>query len=75
MRPKRPAKTGAEKRADVIAAVAPVVVAEVAKGGLSGIEKDAETFAGLVLEEVLGSVKKTPVVQIGEAILKLLGIG
>ena len=59
----------------MIAAVAPVVIAEAAKAGTPALQQDAETFAGLVLEEVLASVKKTPVVAIGEAILKLLGVG
>ncbi len=67
-------KPGAEKRTDVIAAVAPVVIAEAAKGSFFAVAKDAETFAGLVLEEVLGSVKQTPVISIGMALLKLLGI-
>ncbi|WP_267378070.1 MULTISPECIES: hypothetical protein [unclassified Sphingomonas] len=68
-------KPGADKRADVIAAVAPLVVTEAAKGGVSAVVTDAEQFAGLVLEEVLASVKPTPIVAIGLALLKALGIG
>ena len=68
-------KTGSEKRADVIAAVAPLVVTEAAKGGVSAVVADAEQFAGLVPEEVLATVKQTPVVAIGMAVLKMLGIG
>ena len=68
-------KPGAEKRADVIAAVAPLVVTEAAKGGVSAVVADAEQFAGLVLEEVLATVKQTPIVAIGAALLKLLGVG
>ena len=67
-------KTGTEKRADAIAAVAPLVLAQAAKGSVTALLADAEQFAALVLEEVLATVKKTPIVMIGEALLKVLGI-
>lgn len=65
-------KTGAEKKADVVAAVAPIVISEAAKGGTAVVQRDAETFAGIVAEEALASVKQTPVVMIGTAIVKAL---
>ncbi|WP_174290992.1 hypothetical protein [Sphingomonas bacterium] len=63
-------KSGPEKRADAIAAVAPIVVAEAAKGSFSAVAKDAETFAGLIVEEVVASMKRTPAVLIGEAVVQ-----
>ena len=66
--------TGAEKKAQVVAAVAPVVIAEAGKGSLAVIAKDAETFAGLVVEEVVAMLKRTPLVAIGEALLHALGV-
>ncbi|WP_174286617.1 hypothetical protein [Sphingomonas bacterium] len=66
-------KTGPEKKADAATAVGQVVVSEAARGGFSAAVTDAENFAGLVIEEVLSSIKKTPLVAIGAALLKLLG--
>lgn len=68
-------KTGADKKVAAIAAVAPIVVAEAVKGGTAALLQDAETFAGLVVEEVVGSLKQTPIVMIGEAVLHALGLG
>lgn len=65
-------KIGAEKKADVVAAVAPIVITEAAKGGAAVAQRDAETFAGIVVEQVLASVKQTPAVAIGLAIVKAL---
>lgn len=67
-------KSGAEKRADVIAAVVPVIATEAAKGGFTALEQDAETFASMVLEEVLAQLKTTPIVSLGLALLHVIGI-
>lgn len=66
--------TGAEKKAQVIAAIAPVIVAEASKGSLTAIVADVEAFAGLVVEEIVATLKRTPLVRLGEALLHALGI-
>ena len=66
--------TGPQKLEQAVAAVAPVVVDYVAKGGLSAVISDAETFARSLVESTLADVKQTKVVGIAQAILKLLGL-
>lgn len=68
-------KPGVEKKADAVVAVGQVVITEASRGGVSAAKVDAENFAGLVIEEVLASLKQTPIVAIGAALLKLLGVG
>jgi hypothetical protein len=65
---------GAEKKAKVVAALKPIIVAEVAKGGLTAIVADVEQFAGMVVEEVVAEVKQTSLLTIASVILKLLGL-
>lgn len=65
--------TGAEKKAQVVAAIAPVVTTELARGGLSAVITDIEQFAGMVVEEVVSQVKQTPLLTLAAALLKLLG--
>ena len=65
--------TGAEKKTQVVAAIVPVVIAEASKGSFAAVAADAEQFAGMVVEEVVATMKQTPIVQLGEALLKALG--
>ncbi|WP_267396719.1 MULTISPECIES: hypothetical protein [unclassified Sphingomonas] len=65
--------TGAEKKAQVIATLVPVIKDEVAKGGLAAVVADVEQFAGMVVEEVVAQVKQTSLLTIATALLKLLG--
>lgn len=64
--------SGAEKKAQVLAAVVDLIKSEVAKGGLSAAITDVEQFAGMVIEEVVGKVKETSLLSIAVALLKLL---
>ena len=64
---------GADKKAQVVAAIVPLIITEAAKGNLTAVAADAEQFAGLVVEEVVATMKQTPIVMLGEALLKALG--
>ena len=66
--------TGPEKREQAVKAVAPVVLDYTAKGGFKGVVADAEAFARQVIESTLADLTATKAVQIGRAILALLGI-
>lgn len=66
--------TGAEKRATAIAAIGPVIAAELAKGGLAAVINDIEQFAGMIVEEVVGQFKQTSLLSIALSILKSLGL-
>ncbi|WP_242095403.1 hypothetical protein [Sphingomonas sp. CROZ-RG-20F-R02-07] len=66
--------TGAEKKAQAISIVKDVVIAEAAKGGVSAAIADAEQFAGMVVEEVVATMKQTPIVKLGLALLHALGL-
>ena len=66
--------TGPEKKAQVVAAIVPIVTSELTRGGLSAIVNDVEAFAGLIVEEVVSAMKQTPLVQLATALLKLLGL-
>lgn len=68
------ALSGADKKAQVIAVITPVIVAEAAKGGLAALVADVEQFAGMVVEEVVAEMKATPLAQLAAALLKALGI-
>lgn len=65
--------TSSEKKAQVVAAIVPVIIAEASKGSFAAVAGDAEQFAGMVVEEVVSTMKQTPIVQLGEALLKALG--
>lgn len=56
-----------------MAAVVPLVISESRKGNLTAVAADAEQFARLVVEEVVATMKQTPIVMLGEALLKALG--
>jgi hypothetical protein len=63
-------KTGAEKRAAVLAAVVPAIVSYATKGGLTALVSDAETFASALLESTLTDLKQTGALTIAQAVLK-----
>lgn len=66
------ALTGAEKKAQVIATLVPVIKDEVAKGGLAAVIADFEHFAGMIVEEVVAQMKQTSLLTIATTLLKLL---
>ena len=43
--------TGAKKKAQVVAAIVPVIVAEASKGSFAAVAADAEQFAGMVVRK------------------------
>lgn len=65
--------SGSEKKAQVIAAIVPVIEAEAKKGG-TAVVNDIEQFAGMVVEEVVASLKPTSLASIARSILKALGL-
>jgi len=66
--------SGPDKKAKVVAAIKPVIVAEAAKGGLTAIVADVEQFAGMIVEEVVAKAKQTSLLAIASTILNLLGL-
>lgn len=62
------------KLASAVKAVAPAVIAYVAKGGVKAVVADVEQFAILLIESTLADLKQTKAVTIGRAILSILGI-
>ena len=68
------ALTGPEKLAQAVKAVAPVVMDYAGKGGFKGVVADAEAFARQVIESTLADLTASKAVQIGRAVLALLGI-
>jgi len=66
--------SGIEKKSQVISAIFPVIVGELAKGGITEVIKDVEQFAGMVVEEVVGQFKQTTLLSIAMTILRLLGV-
>ncbi|MGI4765392.1 MAG: hypothetical protein ACRYGP_10080, partial [Janthinobacterium lividum] len=69
-----PGASGAEKKAAVIAAIVPVIAQEAMKGGITELEADAETFAGMVVEEVVSIMKSTPLGILAAAVLHVFGV-
>ncbi|WP_267382249.1 MULTISPECIES: hypothetical protein [unclassified Sphingomonas] len=67
-------KSGADKKAEVVAVITPLIVEAAKKGGLAALAMDAEKFAGLVVEEVVANLKPTPLVQLAKALLAAFGI-
>jgi hypothetical protein len=65
--------TGAEKKAQVVQSLVPVITALASKNGLNTIVTDVEQFAGMVVEEVVAQMKQTPIVSLAMSLLKLLG--
>lgn len=69
-----PTMTGNAKLTNAIASVAPVVVAEAAKVGMTGIEAEAERYAEMAIENALSIVKATLLAKLGAALLHDIGI-
>ncbi|NYD88737.1 hypothetical protein [Sphingomonas melonis] len=65
--------SGSEKKAHVIAAIVPVIIAEARKGG-TAVVNDVEQFAGMVVEEVVAQFKQTSLLSIALSILRSLGL-
>jgi hypothetical protein len=65
---------GAVKKADVIEAITPIVIELATKGGFAAIGKDAELFAGMVVEEVVAELYPTPLLSIALAVSRFLGL-
>lgn len=66
--------TGPQKKAAVIEAIVPVIITTAAKGGFGALAIDAEQFAALVVEEVVASMKQTPLVKMATALLAVFGV-
>lgn len=69
-----PAMTSGEKLTSAIAAVAPAIITEAAKVGLTGIEAEAERFAEMAIENALSILRATPLATLGAALLHDIGV-
>ena len=69
-----PSMTSQAKLTHAIGVVAPAVVAEAAKVGVTGIEAEAERFAEMVIENELSLLKLTPLAKLGAALLHDIGV-
>lgn len=69
-----PSMTSGAKLTAAISQVAPVVVTEAAKVGLSGIEAEAERFAEMAIENALSLLKLTPLAKLAMALLHDVGV-